>query len=134
LLVEAHDTHHPIASGLYYEDQKPESKRRAADFLENRAPKHLGYFEQVLARNPAGPGHLVGAGLTYVDLSLFQIVEGLRYAFPKAMARLERNCPKVVALRDAVAETPRIKAYLASFRRIPFNEMGIFRRYPELDA
>jgi glutathione S-transferase len=132
-LVEAHDTHHPIAAGLYYEDQKPESVRRAADFLQNRAPKHLGYYETVLAANPAGPGHLVGAGLTYADLSLFQIVDGLRYAFPKAMARLERNVPKVVALRDAVVALPRVKAYLASERRVPFNQMGIFRRYPELD-
>jgi glutathione S-transferase len=133
-LVEAHDTHHPIAAGLYYEDQKPESKRRAADFLEARAPKHLGYFEDVLTKNPAGPAHLVGAGLTYADLSLFQIIEGMRYAFPKAMARLEKDCPKAVALRDAVAGAPRIKAYLASERRIPFNQMGVFRRYPELDA
>src|SRR5205085_11594340 len=31
LVVEAHDTHHPVGSGLYYEEQKPESKRRAKD-------------------------------------------------------------------------------------------------------
>jgi glutathione S-transferase len=134
LLVEAHDTHHPIAAGLYYEDQKPESARRAEDFRESRMPKHLGYYEDVLARNPSGPGYLVGAELTYADLSLFQIVEGLRYAFPKAMARLEKACPKVVALRDRVAAHERIKAYLASPRRIAFNQMGIFRRYPELDG
>jgi glutathione S-transferase len=133
-LVEIHDTHHPIAGSLYYEDQLPESKRRSADFLESRAPKHLGYYEAVLAANPSGPGHLVGESLTYADLSLFQIVEGLRYAFPRAMARLERNAPKVIDLRDAVADLPGIKAYLASERRIPFNQMGIFRRYPELDA
>jgi glutathione S-transferase len=133
-LVEVHDTHHPIGSGLYYEDQKPESKRRSADFLESRAPKHLGYFEDVLSRNPAGPAHAVGDGLTYVDLSVFQIVEGLRYAFPKAMTRLEKGCPRLIALRDTVARRPRIKAYLASPRRIPFNEQGIFRRYPELDG
>jgi len=134
LVVEAHDTHHPIAGGLYYEDQKPEARRRAADFLKARAPKYLGYFERVLMRNPKGPGHLAGGALSYVDLSLFQCVEGLRYAFPKAMARLERDCPKVVALRDAVAALPRIKAYLVSHRRIPFNEQGIFRNYPELDV
>ena len=133
-LVEIHDTHHPIAGGLYYEDQKPESKRRADDFLKTRAPKHLDYCEQVLDRNPAGPSHLVGDQLTYADLSLFQIVEGLRYAFPKAMARLEQDHPHVVALRDRVAQQPRIRAYLASPRRIPFNQMGIFRQYPELDA
>ena len=133
ILVEAHDTHHPIASGLYYEDQKPESKRRSADFLENRVPKYLSHFETVLARNPKGTAHLVGAELSYADLSLFQIVEGLRYAFPKAMARLEANWPKSIALHDRVAQLPRVKAYLASPRRIPFNEQGIFRRYPELD-
>jgi glutathione S-transferase len=134
LVVEVHDTHHPVGSGLYYEDQKPESKRRAGDFLENRAPKFLGYFEQVLKANKPGKGkHLVGARLTTADLSLFQIVAGLRYAFPKAMAKLERKYPGVVGLHDAVAARPRIRAYLESPRRIPFNQMGIFRHYPELD-
>jgi glutathione S-transferase len=134
VVAEAHDTHHPIASGLYYEDQRPEAKRRAADFVKNRIPKYLGWFEQVLANNRKGGGHLVGARISYPDLSLFQLVEGLRYAFPRAMARIEEKHPRVVALRDAVAERPRIAAYLASERRIPFNEQGIFRRYPELDA
>ncbi len=133
LVVEAHDTHHPIAGGLYYEDQKREALRRAADFRAERIPKFLGYFETVLARNPDSPRHLVGKALTYADLSLFQIVEGLRYAFPKAMGRLERDYPKAIALRERVAQLPRIKAYLASDRRIPFNQDGIFRRYPELD-
>ena len=133
-LVEIHDTHHPIGPGLYYEDQKPESKRRAADFLEARAPKHLGYFEHILTRQPAGPRHLAGQTLSYADLSLFQLIEGLRYAFPKAMARLETACPRAIALRDLIADLPRIKAYLASPRRIAFNQMGIFRRYPELDG
>jgi glutathione S-transferase len=133
-LIEAHDTHHPISVELYYKDQLDESARRAADFLANRAPKHLGYFERLLERNKAGPGHLVGGSLSYADLSMFQMLEGLRHAFPKAMARLERSYPKLVALHDRVAAVPRIKAYLASDRRIPFNEDGIFRRYPELDA
>jgi glutathione S-transferase len=134
LVVEVHDTHHPVGSGLYYEDQKPEAKRRAGDFLENRAPKFLGYFERVLKANKSGKGrHLVGARLTYADLSLFQLVAGLRYAFPKAMAKLERKYPGVVGLHDAVAGRPRIAAYLESPRRIPFNQMGIFRHYPELD-
>ena len=134
LLSEAHDTHHPLAAGLYYEDQKPESKRRAADFLEHRAPKYLGWFETVLTRNPAGPQHLAGGQLTYADLSLFQVIEGLRYAFPRAMKRIEADIPRLVALHDSVAGLPKLKAYLASPRRIPFNEQGIFRRYPELDS
>ena len=132
-VVEAHDTHHPIASGLYYEDQKKEAKRRTADFLENRAPKYFGYFEDVLARN-RGSKYLVGKRLTYADLSLFQIVAGMRYAFPKASAKLEKKLPRVVAVHDLVAKRPRIAAYLASERRIPFNEIGIFRHYKELDA
>lgn len=132
LVQEAHDTHHPVASGLYYEDQKKEAKRRAADFLENRVPKYLGYFEAVLARNGQGR-HLVGRRLTYADLSLFQVVAGLRYAFPRAMERIEKKLPRVVSLHDRVAERPGIAAYLASKRRLPFSEEGIFRHYPELD-
>jgi len=134
LVDEAHDTHHPIASSLYYADQRPEAKRRTADFLKARVPKYLGYFEKVVARNKAGDTHLVGARLSYPDLSLFQVVAGLRYAFPKAMARLEPSYPRVVALHDRVAARPRIAAYLASARRLPFNEHGIFRRYPELES
>jgi glutathione S-transferase len=132
-VVEAHDTHHPIGSGLYYEDQKKEAKRRTADFLANRAPKYFSYFEDVLARN-RGSKYLVGKRLTYADLSLFQIVDGMRYAFPSAMAKLEKKVPRVVALYHLVEKRPRIGAYLASEDRIPFNEMGIFRHYKELDA
>jgi glutathione S-transferase len=132
LVVEVHDTHHPIASGLYYEDQKREAKRRSADFLKARAPKFLHYFEDILAREKTG--FLLGRRLTYPDLSLFQIVEGLRYAFPHAMGRLEKKLPRLVALQDKVAARPRIADYLGSNRRIPFNEDGIFRHYPELDA
>ena len=130
---DLHDTHHPIASSLYYEDQREEAKRRTSDFLELRVPKYLGYFEKVLARNKAGDRHLIGSTLSYPDLSLFQIVAGLRYAFPRRMARLERQCKRVIALHDAIAARPRIAAYLASDRRIAFNEHGIFRHYPELD-
>lgn len=132
-VTEAHDTHHPIASGLYYEDQKPAAKQRAADFCRNRMPKFLGWFETVLERNPRGRGHLVGARVSYAELSLFQLVAGLTYAFPKASWRVLKRVPKVAALADAVAARPRIAAYLASERRIPFNEYGIFRHYPELD-
>ena len=132
-LSEIHDTHHPIASGDYYEDQKPEAKQRTRDFLKNRAPKYLGWFETVLERNPDGPQFMVGSELTYADLSLFQIVSGLRYAFPGAMERLETDIPNLVTLHDVVAALPGLHAYLSSPRRIPFNQQGIFRRYPELD-
>lgn len=133
LVTEVHDTHHPIASGLYYEDQKNEAKARTKDFIAHRIPKFMGYFERVLAQNPDGPQHMVGKALSYVDLSMFQIVEGLRYAFPKATKHLADHYPHVIALHDAVAARPHIAAYVASERRLPFNETGIFRHYPELD-
>ena len=131
---EAHDTHHPIASGLYYEEQKAEARRRSADFIANRIPKYLGYFERVLERNPHGDRHLVGRRVSYCDLSLFQLVAGLRYAFPRAMAPLGPHFGRVAALHDRIAARPRIAAYLRSARRIALNEQGIFRHYPELDA
>ena len=130
-LVEAHDTHHPIGSGLYYEEQRREARRRAADFLGTRLPKYLDYFERVLRRS-GGPW-LLGRFLTYADLSLFQMVAGLRYAFPRAMKRLERRAPRAVALHERIAAHPRLAGYFATGRRIPFNQQGIFRRYPELD-
>lgn len=133
-LTEVHDAHHPIAGALYYEEQKREAKRRAADFTAGRLPKFLDYFEQVIARNPGESGCLVGRGTSYVDLSLFQMIAGLRYAFPRAMARLEPKYPRLVALHGRVSARPRIAAYLASGRRIAFNRSGIFRHYPELDA
>ncbi|HVZ52258.1 MAG TPA: glutathione S-transferase [Pseudolabrys sp.] len=129
---EIHDTHHPVGGGLYYEDQKPEAKRYAQGFLKERAPKYLGYFERVLAGS-AGP-NMLGRRFTYADLSMFQLIAGLRYAFPNGMTRIERAIPGLVALHDRVAQRPRLKAYLASERRIAFNESGIFRHYPELDA
>ena len=135
LVGEVHDVHHPIAGGLYYEDQKREAKRRARHFVKERLPRYLGWLEDVLGRNGRTEGRwLVGRDLTYVDLSAFQVMEGLRYAFPNAMARLERKIPRLVALRDRVAERPRTAAYLRSGRRLPFNQQGIFRHYPELDA
>ena len=135
LVSEAHDTHHPVAMSLYYRDQKREAKRRAQEFVKERIPRYLGWLEQILERNHGSAGRwLVGRERTYVDLSAFQVVEGLRYAFPNAAARLEAKTPRLVALRDRVAARPRIAAYLRSQRRIPFNEDGIFRRYPELDA
>ncbi len=133
MVAEAHDTHHPVGVGLYYEDQKPEALRRAQDFRDNRIPKFLAWFERVLARNPAGPDHLVGDAVSYADTSLFQLVEGLRYAFPKATARALAATPRVVAHGTRTGGLPRIAAYLTSDRRRPFSEDGIFRRYPELD-
>lgn len=130
-VAEVHDTHHPIGVSLYYEDQKPEAKKRTKDFWAERVPKYLGYFERLLA--DSGGAYITGRKLTYVDLSLFQIVEGLRYAFPKRMVAFERKIPELVALRDRIAERPNIAAYLASERRIPFNEDGIFRHYKALD-
>jgi len=130
---DAHDTHHPVSNTLYYEEQKEAAAIAAQKFLEFRAPKYLGYFERIIARNSARSGWLAGAERTYADLSLFQIVEGLRYAFPQAMVNLDRAFPGVAAVRDRIAERPRIAAYLASPRRIPFNELGVFRHYPELD-
>ena len=134
MVAEAHDTHHPVAAGLYYDDQKPEALRRAQDFTHRRMPKYLGYFEAVLANNQDGASYLAGQGATYADLSLFQLVEGLAYAYPKAIAHLAPRIPRVMALREAIASRPRIAAYLQSPRRLPFNEEGIFRHYPELDA
>lgn len=132
-LIEVHDTHHPISGDLYYEEQKREARRRAADFVAQRLPKFLGYFEELLKRNPARSGWLAGTSITYADLSLFQMTAGLRYAFPRTMARRERRYPRVAALHERVAARPRIAAYLASKRRIAFNQDGIFRHYPELD-
>src|SRR5947209_9418185 len=129
---EAHDTHHPIASSLYYEDQRREARARAADFLKSRAPKYLGYFDRVLERNPAGPAHLVGAELTYPDLSLFQIVAGTRYAFPRAMARLEPQYPRVVGLHALGLALPPIPPSLASAPPIPFDEPATLPRSPRL--
>jgi glutathione S-transferase len=129
-VAEVHDTHHPIGVSLYYEDQKGPAKLRTAEFLKERVPKYLGYFEKVLS---AGGAYITGRKLTYVDLSLFQLIEGLRYAFPKRMKKFERQIPKLVALHDRVALRPNIKAYLASDRRIAFNKDGIFRHYKALD-
>jgi glutathione S-transferase len=133
-VLEAHDTHHPIASSLYYEDQKPEATRRAVLFIKSRIPKYLGYFERVLETNVAAGGrHAVGAALSYVDLSLYQVMAGLGYAFPRALSRLGPKLPSLVALHDRVAAERTVAAYLASPRRLPFNQHGIFRHYPELD-
>jgi glutathione S-transferase len=132
-VAEIHDTPHPIGVSLSYEDQKDEALRRSENFREERLPKFLGYFERQLTKNRQGQVHVLGETLTYVDLSLFHLVEGLRYAFPAEMTAAEPDYPLLVALNAQVRKLPRIKAYLASERRLAFNEQGIFRYYPELD-
>jgi glutathione S-transferase len=132
LVLEVHDTHHPLGPSLYYENQRAPAKKRTEEFWKQRVPKYLGYFERLLKNN--GGSYLTGRRLTYPDLSLFQIVEGLRYAFPKRMKAFERGIPGLIDLHDRVAIRPNIEAYLASERRIAFNENGIFRRYKALDV
>ena len=134
LVDEAHDTHHPISSGLYYEDQKEAAKARASHFIVERIPKYLGYFERILEGEGESGAGLAGEQLCYADLSLFQCLRGLEYAFPKAMAALAPKLTAVHALAGRIEALPKLEAYLASERRMPFNEQGIFRRYPELDA
>jgi len=132
LVLEIHDTHHPLGPSLYYEDQRPAAKRRTEEFWKERVPKYLGYFERLL--KASGGAWLTGRRASYIDLSLFQIVEGLRYAFPKRMKAFEPDIPGLIGLHDRVAERPNIRAYLASDRRIAFNEDGIFRNYKALDS
>ena len=131
-VVEVHDVHHPLGGHLYYEDQKREAVKRAAGFVSERIPKFVGYFERTLAGS--GGKWALGRPFSYVDLSFFQVVEGLRYAFPRAMAKMRRKMPLLLAHHDRVAARPRLATYLASERRVPFNEDGIFRHYPVLDA
>ena len=134
VIVEIHDTHHPIASSLYYEQQKPAARRRAADFLANRLPKYFAWFERVLERNAGRGPWLVGSRITYPDLSLAQIVDGLRYAFPRASRRALPNYPRICELHEAAFARPRIRRYLKSKRRLDYNEDDLFRRYRELDT
>ena len=131
MVVEAHNVHHPVASGLYYRDQQPEAARAAEAFREARMPKYFAYFERVLE---SGGPWLLGDAWTYADLSLFQLLEGLAYAFPKRMATLAADIPRVAAVRERVRLLPELADYLHSERRLPFNEDGLFRHYPELDA
>lgn len=133
IVTEAHDSHHPLGMDLFYEDQKPEALRRAQAFCRARMPKYLQWLEHIVQRNPAGSRHLVGGKLSYADLSLFQLIEGLRYAFPQAAGRALSQTPLLLQLHARVAALPKVAAYLRSERRLPFNEQGIFRHYPELD-
>ena len=133
-IVEIHDMHHPLGAGLYYEDQRKEASRRAKEFREQRLPKFLGYFERVIERNPSASGWFVGEDVTYVDLSGFQLIAGLNYAFPNLMRRVSEEYPRLMELHQRISDQPRVAQYLRSTRRIAFNEEGIFRHYPELDA
>ena len=130
--TEVHDVHHPVASSLYYEDQKAEAARRAKHFVAERIPKYAGFLERVLERGDGS--HLVGRAHSYPDLSAFQLIAGLQFAFPKALARIAPSIPRLLALADRVTARPRVAAYLASDRRLPFNNNGLFRSYPELDV
>jgi len=135
LIAEIHDTHHPVAKGDYYEAQKDEAQRYAAHFVAVRLPKFLGYFEAVLQANVAGQGRaLLGESHSYVDLTMAQVLRGLAYAFPRALAAVSPKIPGLIALHDAVEALPNIAAFRASDRCLPFNEHGIFRHYPELDS
>lgn len=133
LVDEVHDAHHPIASRLYYSQQRTEARKRTADLIEYRLPKFFTYFERVLANNPQASGWLAEAAMSYADLSLFQVIAGLDYAFPRAMSGFSKAFPRCRAVHDAVARVPRVAAYLKSPRRIPFNTTGIFRHYKALD-
>lgn len=130
VVTEAHDTHHPVALGEYYEDQKSEAKRRAEDFRANRIPKFLKWFERILEER--GPW-LAGETWSYADLSLFHLIEGLNFAFPKRMKAVGADYRRLMTLREAVAQLPELRDYLSSDRRLAFSD-GIFRHYPELDA
>ena len=133
---EAHDTHHPVATMSYYEDQKPEAKKKAADYIANRLPKFLGYFERVLEGSASKGGEYLYSGqLTFADLTFWQCLDGVSYAFPKALGRM-RECgkyEKVWGLYERIKNTKEIKEYLGSERRKEYG-MGIYRHYPELDA
>ena len=130
LVAEVHDTHHPISVEKAYEEQKPAAKRRAEAFREERLPKYTQWLEDTLAHNGK---QLVGASISYADVSAFQVVMGLQYAFPNTMKKRASKLKRLLALRDRVAARPKLAAYLVSPRRLPFNETGIFRHYPELD-
>jgi glutathione S-transferase len=131
-VTEIHDTHHPIAGSLYYHQQKPEAKRRARYFRTERMPRFLGYFERILAAQGRGRPFIAGR-FSYADLSLFQVVDGLGYAFPRTLKKQSADHPRLMDLHARVAGRPNVAAYLASKRRLAFNPYGIFRHYPELD-
>lgn len=131
LIHEAHDTHHPIATSLTYEEQAEAAAEAAQAFIDQRIPNFLWMFEETLLRS--GGDYLLGEDATYADTTLFQAIAGLTYAFPKAMAHYGDQFAHVMAHAEKVKQRPMLAAYLASDRRLPFNEQGIFRHYDALD-
>lgn len=138
----------------YYEDQKDAALKKAKDFRATRIPKFLSYFEAVLAKNKESKGEwLVGTQLTYADLMLYYVVDGvslhpifhfnfitnshssfqLKFSFPRRTKAVSTKYTKVFALHERVKSLPRIAAYLESDRRKPFSN-GIYRHYDELDG
>jgi glutathione S-transferase len=129
-VCEVHDTHHPISTARYYEDQKAEAKARSAAFIGDRIPKYLGYFERILQQNPNGPEHIVGAELSYVDLSLFQVIEGLNYAFPTAMNGYADRYSGLAALHQRVRMRPKLPPICPRLAGLPSTKTassGIIR-------
>ncbi|SMY24333.1 unnamed protein product [Zymoseptoria tritici ST99CH_1A5] len=128
---EIHDTHHPIGPSLYYEDQKDASLLKAKDVRENRIPKFLSYFERVLKGNGDGK-YLVGERVTTADVTVWQVLDGLQFAFPKEMAVRRKEFEALFKWYEGFKEEKGLKAYLGSERRLPYSQ-GVFRYYPELD-
>lgn len=132
---ETHDTHHPIAVMQYYEDQKEEALKKSKNFRENRIPKYFSFFERVLKGNEeTGKGkYLVSDMLTYADTTLWQVMDGLHFAFPKELEARSNDYPLLFGtFYPSIKEEKHLKEYLASDRRLPYS-MGVFRHYPELD-
>ena len=130
---EIHDTHHPLGGEFYYEDQKPEAKRYAQGFLAERAPKYLGYFETVLTKERRAL--CAGAQVTLCRSFAVPADRGPALRLPQGdEAHRAQACRASSLCATASPKRPGIKAYLASPRRIAFNESGIFRHYPELDG
>jgi hypothetical protein len=81
------------------------SVRRISQYLcATPIPPLLGYFERILKQNAKGGDFIFGKKIAYADLSPFQMIEGLRYAFPKTMARLESQHPRLATLHDRVID------------------------------
>lgn len=134
---EVHDTHHPLAVGKYYEEQKEAALEKAKDVRENRLPKFFSYFERNLKFNESNGGgkgrFLVGNRLTFADLVVWQVLDGCLFAFPKEMEARKKEFQGLFGtFYESVRGKGGLEEYLKSERRLPYSE-GIFRHYPELD-